>query len=293
MKKTIRIFFTVLFIWSGVNLPLYSVELTTLFHGGSLSFDRESESVETSLSGTDFLYGLSLFGEQSIDDNLTLQAGFVYDPVLRYTTYTTFQYSRDFYTIGVGPFFGLFNSWETIMKSGISTSVRLDFPGIAFASFRSDSSIAARFTKAGDYLQEHNEISVGYYIPYAICSFNLTTKRYVAQQTDTLEVDDSFTEYAYKVDIFQKNVPVRVTLSFAFQQLDRIYSSGGSSETNSLNSLILGTNFRVELFPDVILITMMDSNIYSFGSAAGNALSLPEGIGYFLFRGAIGAQISF
>jgi len=295
MKKNLLAFFTLFLFFILGNLTLGAVEITTLLHGGNLTFDKESKNIEDSISGTDYFYGLSLFGEQQIDDNLTLNAGFQYDPILRYTTYTTFEYARDFYTISVGPFFGLFNSRETIMKNGISTGVRVDFPGTAFASFRSDSSIAARFTKAGDYLQEHNEIALGYYIPHAICSVHLVTKRYVNQQTDDLEVDDSFTEYSYQVDIFQKNVPVRVLLSFAYQKLDRNYSLEGSSkESNTLNSLALGTDFRIELSPDFTLLTMLDSNIYSFGSAGGNALNLPDsGIGIYLFRCAFGAELSF
>jgi len=292
MKKQILVLSSTLFLLSTFGQYVHAVDITTIVHGGNLSFDKSSESVEESLSGTEYYYGLSLFGEQPIDDNLTLKAGIEYDPILRYTTYTTFEYARDFYTISVGPFFGLFNSWETIMKSGISTSVRVDFPGKVFASFRSDSSIAARFTKAGDYLQEHNEIIFGYYVPHAICSLNLTTKRYVAQQTDDLEVDDSLTEYAYNVNIFQKNVPVRALLSFAYQKLDRIYSISGTKETNTLHSLVLGTDFRIELSPAVTLLTMIDSNIYSFGNAGSKALSLPDGIGMYMFRAGLGMELS-
>ena len=277
-----------------LSLPVSAVEITTLVHGGNLTFDKSSTAVQSSLSGTKYYYGLSILGQQAVNQNLTLKAGLKYDPILRYTTHTTFQYSRDFYTISVGPFFGLFNSWNPIMKSGISTAVRVDFPGIAYAAFRSDSSIAARFTKKGDYLQEYNNIAVGYYVPHAICSLNLTTKRYVSQQTATLEVDDSFTEYAYQVDIFQKNVPLRVLLSFAYQQLERTYDSGGTSTSNTLNSLIFGTHFRYELTPSITLITNLDSNVYSFGKAGSAAIVLPSsGIGQFLFRSEIGLQVNF
>lgn len=270
--------------------PLCSLEVTTLLHGGNILFDNDKESVETSLSGTDYYYGLSVFGSQQIDENITLNAGIKYDPVLRYTTYTTFEFARDFYQIEVGPFFGVFNSLSPVMKSGISTSIRFDYPGVAFASLRSDSSIAARFTKAGDYMQEHNQISVGYYIPNAICSLNLTTKRYVSQQTETLEVDDSYTEYSFEVDIFQKNVPVRVLLSFAYQQLERIYPGAD----NSLNSIVFGTDFRIEVSPKVTLLARIDSNVYSFGKAGDESLSLPDsGVGMYLFRSELGAEIHF
>lgn len=273
---------------------LYSLDLTTLVHGGNILFDKDSKTLEDSISGTDYYYGVSIFGEQEIDENITLHAGFKYDPILRYTSYTTVEFSRDFYQIAVGPFFGTFNSWNPIMKSGISTSIRFDYPGVAFASLRSDSSIAARFTKSGDYMQEHNKISVGYYVPHAICSLNLNTKRYVTQKTDSLEVDDSFTEYSFDVDIFQKNVPVRVLLSFAYQQLERIYSTAATDDTNKLNSVILGTGFRIEASPRLTILTEIDSNVYSFGKSGSESLSLPDsGLGMYLFRAEIGAELHF
>jgi len=263
-------------------------------HGGNITFDKESTALQTDISGTDYYYGLSLFGTQEIDDNITLHAGFKYDPVLRYTTYTRVEFSRDFYQIAVGPFFGIFNTWNPIMKSGISTSIRFDYPGVAFASFRSDSSIAARFTKSGDYMQEHNQLSAGYYIPNAICSLNLTTKRYVTQQTDTIEVDDSFTEYSFDVDIFQKNVPVRVLLSFAYQQLERIYSTGTTDTENQLNSLVFGTRFRIEVSPKISLLAQIDSSVYSFGTAGSDSLSLPATVpGMYLFRSELGVEFHF
>src|SRR6056297_1479816 len=287
-------FFLSIIIIGGLIQPLWSLEVTTLLHGGNILFDNEKESVETSLSGTDYYYGLSVFGSQQIDENITLNAGIKYDPVLRYTTYTTIEFARDFYQIEVGPFFGVFNSWSPIMKSGISTSIRFDYPGVAFAVLRSDSSIAARFTKAGDYMQEHNKISVGYYIPHAICSLNLITKRYVTQKTDSLEIDDSFTEYSFDVDIFQKNVPVRVLLSFAYQQLEQIYSTAAENDTNKLNSVILGTGFRIEASPRLTILTEIDSNVYSFGKAGSESLSLSgSGLGMYLFRAEVGAEMHF
>ncbi|HKK38000.1 MAG TPA: hypothetical protein VJ949_01120, partial [Cryomorphaceae bacterium] len=119
---------------------------------------------------------------------------------------------------------------------------------------------------------------------------NLTTKRYVSQQTETLEVDDSFTEYSFEVDIFQKNVPVRVLLSFAYHKLERIYPIS----TNSLNSIVIGTDFRIEVSPKVTLLARIDSNVYSFGKAGDDSLSLPDsGVGMYLFRSELGAEIHF
>jgi hypothetical protein len=300
MMRTTRLFttLTAALLISVAASAAGALELTTLYHMGNLSFDRSSESAETSLSGLEYPWGLSIYGNHEISDQLSLTAGFFYDPVLRNSTYTLFEYADEFFRIGVGPFFGVFNSTSSILKSGISTSVQVEFPGLLFASLRSDSSIAARFTKAGDYMQERNEITFGYYIPNAICTLNLTTKRYVSQKTATLETDDAFTEYSFEVDIYEKNVPVRLLLAFAYQQRSRTYDfESAADQSNSLNSLVLGTRFTVEVSPAVSLILDLDHNVYSFGKyddgTATGALGLPSsGPGLYLFQGSLGMRIT-
>ncbi|MCK5198865.1 MAG: hypothetical protein KAR21_10965, partial [Spirochaetales bacterium] len=164
MKKII---FSILFIIAFL-IPASGMEISTLFHISDISFDNTDTAPVSNFSGTYYPWGISVFGNDEISDEMSLQAGVFYDPILRYTTYTLFDIQHSFFKLGVGPFFGLFNTEETIMKSGISTSVRVEIPGMMFASLKADSSIGSRFVKVGDYIQEFNEISVGYYIPNAI-----------------------------------------------------------------------------------------------------------------------------
>jgi len=268
-----NIIFSFLLLLSGL-IPLSSLEISTLFHISDISFDNTSKAVVSSFSGTYYPWGISVFGSDEISDDMSIKAGVFYDPVLRYSTYTLFEYQHEFFKLGVGPFFGTFNTEGTILKSGISTAVRVELPGILFASLKADSSIGSRFVKVGDYLQEFNEIAVGYYIPNAICSVSLTSKSFVTRQATNLEVDDSFTEYAFKVDMFQKNVDFTALFSFAYQTLSRTYlnTSASTSTENSLNSLILGTNFTFRLADGFNLMTNLESNVYSFGYSDGAAL---------------------
>jgi hypothetical protein len=131
MMRTTRLFttLTAALLISVAASATGALELTTLYHLGNLSFDRSSESAETSLSGLEYPWGLSIYGNHEISDQLSLTAGFFYDPVLRNSTYTLFEYADEFFRIGVGPFFGVFNSTSSILKSGISTSVQVEFPG--------------------------------------------------------------------------------------------------------------------------------------------------------------------
>ena len=283
MKKSIlSLLFLITFL-----IPATGMEISTLFHISNISFNKTDTAPVSNFSGTYYPWGISVFGSDEISDEMSLRAGVFYDPILRKTTYTLFEYQHNFFKLGVGPFFGLFNTAETIMKSGISTSVRVELPGIMFASLKADSSIGSRFVKVGDYIQEFNEISVGYYIPNAICSVSLTSKSFVTKQAAALEVDDSFTEYAFKVDIFQKNVAFKALLTFAYQTITRTYLNTSTAATtdNTLNSLILGTNFTFRIADGFELITNLESNIYSFGYNDEAVLTLATTFpGVFLVR---------
>lgn len=290
MKKRILITLITGFLLHSLS----AMELTTSLTTGNLGFDRNSTATLSSFSGTTFPWGISLYGKKNITDNISIKAGLFYDPILRYTTKTLFLYRYSFFQLGLGPFFGIFNTPQTIMKSGISTSVHIELPGIVFATFEADSSIGARFVKVGDYIQEKNKISLGYYIPNAICSVNLITKSFVVKQEKTLEVDDSFTEYSFKTDIYQKNVAFRALLSFGYQTLSRSYldTLSGKTTSNTLNSLIFGSNFTFRISKNLSFSVALDSNIYSFGYQDATPLTLPDsGIGLYLFRLTTGITV--
>ncbi|MFP4180920.1 MAG: hypothetical protein ACLFNZ_02240 [Spirochaetaceae bacterium] len=275
-----------------------ALDITTLYNMGNLGFSRESEEPVDALDGTDYSYSLSAYGNHQIDESLSLEAGLYNDPVLRRTIHTRFIYSHEYFRVGVGPFVGMFNTKGSVLKSGLSSSLHVEYPGKIFGSVRSDSTIAARFTKNGDYLQERNSVALGYYIPYAICSLHLNTKRFISQKTKDLEIDDGLTEYSFDVDIYQKNVPIRLLLSFAYQQRERVYTSADSTDKNTLNSIVFGTRFKYEGFSRLTLLADIDHNVYSFGKkvegGSSTPLSIPDsGIGAYLFEGSIGAVWHF
>ncbi|MFO7849447.1 MAG: hypothetical protein R6V67_05775 [Spirochaetia bacterium] len=282
-----------LFFFLFVSPPAEALDVTTLFHMGNLGFDSESEKPVKDYDSTAYSYGISAYGNHQIDESLSIEAGLYDDSVLRRTIHTRFLYSHEFFRVGVGPFLGIFNTKGSVLKSGLSSSLRVEYPGKVFGSVRSDSTIAARFTKNGDYLQERNSVTLGYYVPNAICSLNLNTKRFITQKTKDLEVDDDLTEYSFDVDIYQKNIPIRLLLSFAFQQRERVYNSDASTDKNTLNSLILGTRLKYEGFSTLTLVADIDHSIYSFGkyveSGSTSSLSMTDsGIGSYLFDAKIG-----
>ena len=236
------------------------LEVGTFFTIGNLSLSEEGAPA------AGYPWGLTLTGSQALAESFAVQAGYSLDPTLKNLVYTIFSYKQDSFSLGVGPFFGIFNSASTIMKSGISTSVQLEWPGTAFLSFRADSSIGGRMVQTGDYIQERNDITAGYYVKNAICSFNLLNKRF-SEKTATGEAINMSTEYSFKTDIFMKNIPYRVLLTFGYNTLERqiLTTLTNTTDTFNLNSIILGTKVTVRITPRVYFVADLLSSVYSFG----------------------------
>jgi hypothetical protein len=254
----------------------------------NLRFAHDREETEDTFSGRDFYWGGSVFATHTFSEDLSFDTGFYQDTILRNVLYTTLHYSTQYLSLGVGPFFGFFNSTSTILKSGISTRVEFSLPGKVFILLSSDNSIGGRLVEEGDYIQEGSDISFGFYVRNAICSLNLRNKKFTQKQ-DSLETVDNLTEYSFDAEIFQKNLPYRITLSFAYQLLDKKYVAAATTR-HTLNSIVLGTETRVALNRYLDLLVSLDSSIYTFGQNELAGVSNP-GPGGYTFRAYTGCSI--
>jgi len=252
----------------------------------NLGFRTDRASTDTSLPGSDYFWGLSVFGSQPVTDSVKVEAGFYSDPILRNTTRTIFTYDAKFLSVGIGPIFGLFNDFGTPVKSGISASVKLEYPGVVFFSLRSDSSIGGSLVQTGDYTQSLTEIVLGGYFPHVICTLGLRTRSF-EQKASSEDVTDSLTEYYFSAEMFKKNVPYRLRIWMAYDSLSRSYIAS-TTTTSTLGSLILGTQVEAALPGSLSLTAGLEGNIYSFGLG-----SLNGGDSAFLFRTYAGMRMRF
>jgi hypothetical protein len=263
----------------------FALDLGAQMWIGNLGFRADRAVSDVSFPGQDYFWGLSLYGTQRISDTLGFETGFYADPVLRNISYTLFSYNQKVLSVGIGPFFGFFNDWNTLLKSGISTEVRLELPGIVFLGFRSDSSIGGELVETGDYLQARSDISFGFYVPNAICTLSLESRKF-EQKTTAAKVIDSLTEYTFSTDIFQKNVPYRLIVSFAYQSLSKSVIAATTTAT-VLNSLVIGTEVDITLAESLLLQTGLIGTVYSFGTG-----TLVGSAGSLLFRAFTGIKMS-
>jgi hypothetical protein len=284
-RKTFRRFLLALVLMAASAGAAFSLDIGLDGWLGNLGFLSTRTASDATFPGGDYFWGLSLYGTQSISEAISLETGFYSDQVLRNTSYTLFSYKTDFLTVGFGPFFGLFNDPGTLMKSGISTSVRIEVPGIVFVSFRSDSSIGGELVKSGDYQQIRSDISLGVYLPNAICTLSLNSRSF-EQLVSSSEVVDSLTEYAFSTDIYKKNVPYRLIVTIAYQSLSRSFIDATTTST-TLNSVILGTEVDLTLSSTIVAKVGIEGNVYSFGQG-----TLVGSCDTFLFRTFAGVKLS-
>jgi hypothetical protein len=282
---------------------IFGLEIGGVFQMGNLGFTKDRLSTDTSFTGLDFFslgnLGFSVFASHSPDESSRLEIEYAYDHILRNLLTSLFIYRGNFFSIGVGPFLGFLNASQLtpisvttmLPKVGISSIFRVELPGIVFASLGVENTTNNQLTKVGHYLQERTTLAVGFYVPNAICSVNYINKRFVEQKAVGLQVSDLFSEYSFKVDIFQKNIPYRILLSFGLQDLKKVYEQGATVTTHTLYSLVIGTRGDIEVSDFLRLIFDVDSSVYTFGYDELVGLSNPGPLGY-LFRAKVGFALN-
>jgi hypothetical protein len=168
---------------------------------------------------------------------------------------------------------GLFNSEEQIVNPGFSAGLGLEFPGIVFVNLTASSSLGSILDITGSYLQKNAEISAGFWVPYVVCSFNLTARNFALEKKANLLIEDSLTRYFFRADVFSKNVPYTCRVDLGYQNLSRSYSyysvSGGTSldrdsRIDEFKSFYIGLETSYALSPALKLLLGAEMPVYSW-----------------------------
>ncbi|MBN2443952.1 MAG: hypothetical protein JXJ04_21495 [Spirochaetales bacterium] len=296
-KNVISILLLLLF---SMSLPVHSLEIGGNFRIGNLAFSPERERTDTEFTGTDFYnWGLSLYGIHKINDKLTFSTGFYSDPILRNISSSYVIYTEDIFSIGIGPVFGFLNSGlDPLMKPGISAILRIEIPALIFFELSAGNSLNARLSVDRDYIQERSDLSIGFFVPNAICTANILTRKFTQLHTLTesgvdvfYDYVDSFTEYSFKANIFQKNVPYKLNILFAYQLLSKSYIQGTEKTDHRLNSIIIGSGLELDFSPAIHFTIDVQSSLYTFGDGELLGTINPGPMGY-MFKASTGIKIN-
>jgi hypothetical protein len=267
------------------------LEIDGTFQLGNIGFTADRKSTEDTFAGSDYFWGGSLFLSQNLSGSMQIDAALNRDLIMGNSLSALFQYKTDYFRLGMGPYLGLLNPSSTILKSGLSTLLRAELPGVAFVSWRLDSSLGGQSSRKGDYFAQSNEILLGFYVrDSAICAFGLTYKQ-LDSNPDATPLEDSQTVYSFDVKVFEKNIPYRLDFNIAYQVLQKQYLDGAAEPLHGLDSLIVGAGIDIILTGEFALTFGLRTSVYTIGA---DVLSGVKDIGFapFLFQGSVGFRIS-
>ncbi len=287
--KSLFVFSAALVMFMLFQVKIDALDVGLLFRFENLAFQHDREESDHSFDGLTFPWGISVFASHEMGDNFSITAGFYQDSILRNISSTMVTYRYSFISIGLGPYFGFLNSEGPLIRSGLNASLRIDFPGIIFAEIRTGSTIGG-LVKEGDYSQEETSLLGGFQVMNAICTIGLLSKTFTIIQGSS-QVVDSLDKYYFSTDLFQKNVPFRILLTFAYQTISKSFVTSTTTDTHTLSSLIIGSELEVELARFLNLLVMIDSSIYTFGRDDLLGVEPGSGLAGFLFSAQIGVKL--
>jgi hypothetical protein len=267
----------------------FSMELEARFDLGNLGFDPDRASTDATYSGTDYYWGGTVEVTHGFSERMGLRAGFSRDAVLRNMAYAMLYYNLDYLNMGIGTIQGFNNTTGATLKPGLASSVQLNFPGVMFARIEFDSSLGSVPLDTGDYTQNRNELSVGFYVPNAICSLTLESRKLYELQAAEAVVD-SLMRYSFTADIFKKNSPYRLLFSLAYQTLQKKFTVADTVHT--LNSLMAGLQLSFDLTRYLTIMLGVDNGLLTSGQDQLDGLQNPAPGGY-LFQATTGITLNF
>ncbi|MCL2832295.1 MAG: hypothetical protein FWD78_03915 [Treponema sp.] len=221
------IIFSVLFLL--LVFPLAAIDIGLYGGAGNIAFDTKSKSILGDAvlpkAFTPHLYPLAGAYVSGENGFVSYEGGFQMDPILRNRLYADIGIEMSFFSMKVGPFIGLMNTDEEFFNPGFTAALGFQLPGIFFINFEASSSFGPALETTGSYTQKTGGISAGFWVPYVICSLNMSSNSYAQRIDLNLLAEDSIDRYFFRADIFTKNVPFTIKVDIGYALLKRSYSS--------------------------------------------------------------------
>jgi len=260
----------------------------------NLQFPWEADApiADSTFPKDNYFWGGAAWLRSPLGEDAAIRVSVERDPVLRNSALAAVEFERGVAKISAGPFFGFLNSDSAPFSAGISAAVRLQWPGVAYVSMRSDGATAISLFQADAAPQARTEIAAGFYVPHAIVSGVVSAKRFNETDEAGYLITDSLTRYAMEVEIFKKNVPYTLLASAGYEQRSKRFEA--SDTTDTLGAIVFGVETAAQIGPALDIKTSFATGVYLFGLDAlagrgpsGDDLFFRAGLGFSLDVAAI------
>jgi hypothetical protein len=224
-----------------------------------------------------------------VGDNFIYYGGFERDPILRNRVYANMGYNLKFLTLEMGPFLGVANNKDSIFNPGAAVGIGLNFPGIIFLDLKASSTLGGLLEDTGDYAQNTRNVSIGFWVPYVVCSLNMDTKKHTVLEKSEQVIEDAAKRYFFRADVYTKNVPYTIQVDLGYQSLTRSYSDYSlvkkNTKTDEFKTFFLGLEAAYTFKPGFKAFLGGEMPLYAWSS--GDMADAKKGSILFEFRGGI------
>ena len=273
MKKALC---TVLFLFC-VTALVFTLDLELLGGIGNLAYDRErtsalsDENVKGSFSP--HYYPLLLARVSGEYAGLGFDAGFERNPLIRNIIFANLKIEREYFSFEAGPFISIFNTRKLWLNPGLSAGLGVAVPGKVFGKVRGSSTLGVPMDTTDHFSLITGDISLGFWVPYVICSLNMNFRSYTTREQANLLVEDGLTRYFFRADVHTKNMPYTIRLDLGYQNLSRSYASQKVSGSDivkntgkdEFKSIFLGLEGTFTLNQSLKLVLGGEMPVYSWG----------------------------
>ena len=272
MKK---ILFALSIVFCTLTPRLFSLDLKFSGGLGNLAFDNGRTVALSAVDGRfePNFFPLALVQLSGEFRDLSYNIGFERDPLLRNRLFANVKMDFEYFFLEAGPVLGLFNNLKLPVSPGVSACMGLMIPGIIFVEAAGSSTVGILLEKTGNHFQRSGDISLGFWVPYVVCSLNWNVRNYTIREQTNLLIEDAVKRYYFRADVYTKNVPYTIRLDLGYQDLSRSYTSqkidGGKivkdTQTDEFKSIFLGLEGTCTIHPAIKIFLGGEIPVYSWG----------------------------
>lgn len=259
------VFLTLISVFS-----VYALDIEAGGTFGNLGFAEDRKETDTDLGADSYNWGLHAILSLPLSPGLQLTTGIERDPMTENRIRLAFTHDSQYVTMSVGTYLGVLESFDSPLQfpSGIAASLEARLPGVGYAQVAAGRPLNQEPTTVGEYWQQHTEVGIGFNLPNVIAGFHFRTAQKLTATTSG-QTRDERTEYALTTDIFSKNVPYTVFLTFGYRDYRRVFLVGGEADTtHAAGSLLFGARVNVSLTSTLSFFTGLSNGVYTFGREA-------------------------
>jgi len=289
MKHTISSIFCLILLFFIRNFP-GALELEV---SGGLNFMTFSPDRETAYSDSEkfqaFPFGI---GKIAVSGDLSGSMSFnvtaARDNILLNSISFTLYNRTDNFRFEFGPFIGMVDRME-MPDIGITGSIEITFPGIAFLSFGGSSSMGLGFDFTSVNSRESAEVKLGLWFPNVIPSVSVNTRSLTTQPQENLALRDTLTRFEISADLFIKNIPVIIRLDAGYEIYTRAYKRGNTESIDELNAWFAGIDAGWQVIKPLRITAGFEIPV--FYSATG-PMAAPDSL-WSIFKATAGIVYTF